>query len=98
MLVIETNVSYDSYGKFCDHQSRIIEINSWEDYVQSYIDGKAKKFQGTMQGFNFHEKYNMSSLKYDNFHLSCDFSNGTQKLAYRLDEVFELGINIDKIE
>jgi len=29
-LIIETNISYDDIGNLCDHQSRVIEVNTWK--------------------------------------------------------------------
>lgn len=93
MLVIETNISYDNLGDFCDHQSRVIEVESWEKYIESYTNNSPKKFNGTMCGYNFFNNYKMSGLQYDEYHLCCDFDNGTKKLAYRLQDEFELKLN-----
>lgn len=34
MKVIETNMIYDIFGDIKDVQSRVVEIQSWEDYVK----------------------------------------------------------------
>ena len=96
MLVIETNISYDN-GEFKDHQNRIIEVDSWEEYVDNFEKRFSKNYAGTMWGRNFRNSELIENLKYDNFHLSCDLINDrykTKKLAYLLDEHYTLKLEI----
>lgn len=78
-----------STGIIKDHQSRIIEANSWNDYTKAFenYDGRAVEFKSltTMIGNTLPREENMYNLEYDEFHLSCIVSNGmfsTKKLAY----------------
>lgn len=102
MLVIETNISYENGIKeFCDHQSRIVIVESWEDYINTYINQESVFYQGTMGGRNFSQISKVSDLEYDDFHLSCDIDNGfwiTKKLAYKVQDEFELTHNIKQKE
>lgn len=94
MLVIETNILEDANGEVADHQSRIIEVGSWDDYVGQYIKNKPLHYRGTMIGFSFKESWEMIDLFYDETHLICEFDDDfgftVMKLAYRLEDEFEL--------
>lgn len=90
--VIETNLSIKD-GKVFDHQSRMVEAESWTEYVDYYkqnikSDRKQSKFK-TVQGMfggSLPRYGDLSELKYDDFHLSCYHTNPygmvTMKLAY----------------
>lgn len=90
MRVIETNLSMkDEVIK--DHQSRIIEVNSWEDYCKAFstYDGDyIDKFKALtpLMGCSIPKNAQIKNLKYDDFHLSCEvvLYNGLidTKLAY----------------
>lgn len=87
--VIETNLSLDGKGIIKDHQNRVVEVNSWEDYCKAFNDycGKPVEFKSLthMIGNSIPKEVVLSNLKYDEFHLSCDIWNGmfkTKKLAY----------------
>ena len=94
MLVIETNISYENGIKeFCDHQSRIVIVDSWDEYVETYINQKSTSYIGTMSGRNFSKMSKILNLEYDDFHLSCDVDNGfmiSKKLAYKAPDEFGL--------
>ncbi|MCL1696351.1 hypothetical protein [Lysinibacillus sp. BPa_S21] len=93
MLIIETNISYNDHKEIEDHQSRIIEANSWEEYILTYQNNKPQNYNGTMCGYNFSRFGKILNLSYDDFHLSCDIYNPitiTKKMAYRLENEYEL--------
>jgi hypothetical protein len=90
MKVIETNISYVN-GIIGDHQSRVIDISSWDDYVDMFrlYDGKAdgdfyNAFGDLMNGYTLPSGATINSLIYDEHHLSCEVNSifRTIKLAY----------------
>lgn len=89
--IIETNLSMKD-GRIYDHQSRILEADSWNDYIQMYeeYDGFATdrfKAISDMIGNSIPKDVEILNLKYDEKHLSCDYKNKdgfiTKKLAYK---------------
>lgn len=92
IMIIETNLSIKD-GEVFDHQSRIVEAESWEAYVDYYKqniepDRKHSNFKSLtrMIGDSLPRYGNITEFKYDNFHLSCIHTNlegmQTMKLAY----------------
>lgn len=76
VYVIETNLSMNE-DKIADHQSRVIEVPSWEEYCAMYenYDGQACSIGRSltqMIGNNINAHRIIENLKYDDFHLSCD--------------------------
>ena len=74
--VIETNLSMNG-DKIADHQSRVIEVPSWEEYCAIYenYSGQActiGKSLTHLSGNNINSHRIIENLTYDNFHLSCD--------------------------
>lgn len=87
--IIETNLSISNSGAIKDHQSRIIEVNSWKDYCKAFdeYDGNAIDFKSltSIIGNSIPKEVKLYYLQYDDFHLSCNIWNGiykTKKLAY----------------
>lgn len=89
--IIETNISMKD-GQIYDHQSRIIEANSWNDYIQMYreYDGFAiDRFKtiSEMIGNSIPKDVEILNLKFDERHLSCDLKHkdgwSEKKLAYK---------------
>lgn len=91
-VIIETNLSLKD-DVVVDHQSRVIEAKSWDEYVEYYrqnieSDRKHSKFKSLtgLFGDSLPRYGNITELKYDNFHLSCYYINPngqvTMKLAY----------------
>ena len=91
-VIIETNLSLKD-GVIVDHQSRVIEAKSWDEYVEYYrqnieSDRKHSKFKSLtgLFGDSLPRYGDIKELKYDNFHLSCYHTNPngqvTMKLAY----------------
>lgn len=83
----------DNSGAIKDHQSRIVEVNSWEQYCKAFdeYDGNAVEFKSltNMIGSTIPREVKLCSIKYDDHHLSCDIWKGmfeTKKLAYLIDE------------
>lgn len=91
--IIETNISTDSTGQICDHQSRLIIVDSWESYIQEIKEGKSVSRSavfGGMHGVTLPERATVLNLKYDDYHLTCDvfLSHNPfyhdKKMAYRI--------------
>ena len=40
--IIETNISIDDKVQIADHQSRIIQVESWESYLEEIKSGETK--------------------------------------------------------
>lgn len=92
--IIETFLSMKD-GKVFDHQSRIVEAESWGEYVNYYkenikSDRQHSKFKSltNLFGDSLPRYGDITELKYDDFHLSCYHTNSdgmvTMKLAYLL--------------
>jgi hypothetical protein len=88
-LVIETNISLDENNNFIDHQSRVVEVDSWDDLVQEVINKKPvirKAYLGIMYGVIIPRNCTIENLVYNDYHLSCDITtyNGfkSKKLLY----------------
>jgi len=89
--VIETNLSIDEENTIKDHQSRVIEVESWEQYVQEIKDCKVvirNAFLGTLHGTTIPTDAKIYDLTYDENHLDCEVINrfgiASRKLAYRI--------------
>jgi hypothetical protein len=84
--VIETNLSMMSWDgeEIADHQSRVIEVDSWQDFINEIKDGKSVDRIGTLWGLTLPRACKIENLKYDDFHLSCDVYTDIKqkKLAY----------------
>jgi len=88
--VIETNLSLDSNENIVDHQSWVIEVENWEDYVNEIKENISvfrKSILGCLSGYTIPKKSEISNIIYDDFHLSCDIYNSagakSKKLAYK---------------
>lgn len=80
-------------NKIMDHQSRIVEANSWEDYCKAFQEyiGDSVEFKSLtlMKGDTIPKNCSVTNLIYDEFHLSCDimkYEIRTKKLAYLVIE------------
>lgn len=94
--VIETNLIIDENNMIRDHQSRIVEADSWNEYCEAHknYDGKAVFFKSkVLKGNSIQSNCKISNLKYDEIHLSCNITklkdNGEEiftdkRLAYRI--------------
>lgn len=86
--IIETNLSMaDDLIK--DHQSRVIEVESWETFVNEIKEKKTitrNSCLGSLYGCTIPRESKVENLIYDEFHLSCDVynyrGNKTKKLVY----------------
>lgn len=94
--IIETNISLDKDNIMKDHQSRVIEAKSWDEYVNYYeqniemnrTESRFKSLTGLV-GSSLPKYGEITELKYDDFHLSCYVTGSnceTLKLAYRVFE------------
>ena len=89
--IIETNLSLDNDNNIVDHQSRVIKIENWEDYINEIKESKTvirNSILGCMYGCSIPRESEIENLKYDDNHLSCDvynwFGRKTKKLAYKV--------------
>jgi hypothetical protein len=88
-LVIETNISLDDKGNFADHQSRVIEVDSWDELVKEVTDKQLvirKAYLGYMYGLTIPKDCTIDNLIIIDYKLSCDITtyNGhkSKKLLY----------------
>jgi hypothetical protein len=88
--VIETNLMLNSINNIEDHQSRVIEVESWESYVAEIKEGKSvyrKSIFGCLDGCSLPEKAQVENLMYDEYHLDCTVIDRhgfiSKKLAYK---------------
>lgn len=86
--VIETNLSIDG-NLIKDHQSRVMEVESWESFVNEIKEKKTtirNSCLGNLSGCTIPRESKIENLIYDEVHLSCDVynfvGNKTKKLAY----------------
>ena len=89
--IIETNISMKD-GQVYDHQSRVVEADSWDEYIEMYeeYDGSPiDRFKtiSDMIGNSIPRDVEILNLKYDEKHLACDFKYKDgwieKKLAYK---------------
>ncbi len=89
--IIETHLSTSISGEF-DHQSRVIEVESWEDYIEDIKNKKSVEYQdllGSMSGRTLPIRdFEIRSLRFDEYHASCTIINFkgqiTEKVMYRI--------------
>ena len=88
--VIETNLSIDNNDNIVDHQSRVIEVESWEKFINEIKECKSmyrNSILGCLDGCSIPRKSEVKNLKYDDYHLSCDIYNyvgvKSKKLVYK---------------
>jgi hypothetical protein len=86
--IIETNLSVNE-DKIMDHQSRIIEVDSWEGYIKEIKEGYFVLRNGSMYGATLPKDSKVYSLRFDSFHLSYSIydrlGRKTTKLAYLIN-------------
>lgn len=91
--LIETNISLNSNGELADHQSRVIEVDSWDKYMNDLKECKPVHYDGTMVGFTVPRQSQIENLKYDKSHASCTVTNycgdKTLKLVYKINKTGE---------
>lgn len=87
--IIETNLSLDACNEIKDHQARVIEVESWEDYINEIKENKSiirNSYLGNLHGTTISSQSIVVNLTYDNKHLDCDIINRfgfiIRKLAY----------------
>jgi hypothetical protein len=89
--VIETNLYLDHEDNIKDHQSRVIEVESWDDFINEVKEAKCitrSAYLGSMYGVTIPRSAKVENLIYDDFHLACDVYNyagqKTKKLCYKV--------------
>lgn len=90
--IIETNLSMDG-DKICDLQSRVIEVESWDDFIDEFIVAESVVREciiGNLYGVTIPRSATIEGLIYDERTLRCDIYNyhgaKTTKLAYLVRE------------
>lgn len=90
--VIESNLSIGKDKFIIDFQSRVVEAESWEEYVRSFeeYDGLAVEFLhvSNMIGNSIPKNAKITNLNYDDRHLSCEIHKDDfiiYKLAYKCE-------------
>lgn len=94
MKIVETNISYSNVLE--DHQSRILEIPSWEEYCDLYrdCDGRAtgdkyKCVYNQLLGYVLPKNATIVDLKIDDNHLTCNMTLWNGMPQYKLAFVVE---------
>ena len=89
--VIETNLSVNPDNIIMDHQSRVIEVESWESYINEIKEGRSISRldrYGSVNGCSFPIGCILDNLKFDEFHLSYNAMRNGQlwgkSLAYKI--------------
>ena len=90
--IIETNLSCDNDWHIKDHQSRMIEVPTWEEYISLFknydgvASGRDYKCITNMDGCVLPHNAKLLDKEFDEFHLKCKmklFTGFNQiKLAY----------------
>ena len=90
--IIETNLSMEG-DIIQDHQSRVIQAESWESFVEEIKNARfvmRNAFIGLMYGNSVPRSSTIENFISDEKHLSCDIYNyakvKTRKLAYLAEE------------
>ena len=91
---------YNKDLEFKDHQSRIIEFDDWEKYIDFFLNyngdyvNNCNSVYGCLMGVTLPKHATITNLEYDNYHLSCDvilFDMSVCKtLAYLIEESEEI--------
>lgn len=94
--IIETNLSTTYGGEIIDHQSRVIEVSSWNEYVDLFKTyhgepmGDYRAILGSMHGYVLPKGCILNGLGYDGHHLTCTVRHfdgtSSKKLAYKTYE------------
>lgn len=91
LKVIETNISLNPNDEktILDHQARVIEIESWESYIEEILTGEAvyrkATFGSKMEGYSFPLDSVIEDFKSDEHHLSYTIISDTgtgKSMAY----------------
>jgi len=89
--VIETNMSVNLDGEIKDHQSRVIEVESWGSYIQEIMNEKSAERRsviGNLHGKTIPSNATVYDLEHDDFHLSYvlynKFGIWAKKFAYKV--------------
>jgi len=87
--IIETNISTDGNIRMVDFQSRIIEVDSWDSYVNEIGNGDSvsrRASVGWQDGYSILPGCRIENFSYNDHTLKCDVYNRdglhSKKLAY----------------
>lgn len=91
--VIETNLSLKQGCDIMDHQSRVIEVDSWDEYLNEIKNGECVRrvsYLGFMDGVTIPKKCRVFNFVSDDTHASCEVvlwdGTITKKLMYMIRE------------
>lgn len=91
--VIETNIMLKQGCDITDHQSRVIEVTSWENYLAEIESGECvdrKASIGNLYGCSMPRNCKILDFTKDDLHASCSFTrydgSVVKKLMYRIVE------------
>jgi hypothetical protein len=85
LKVIETNIFYNN-DIVADHQSRLIEVDSWDEYISLYNNYNGEptgEYKGNLMGYTLPKNAHIDSLTYDKFHLRCNLILWNNQLALK---------------
>lgn len=94
MKIVETNIIY-SESTLCDHQSRVLEIPSWEEYCDLYINydgspvGDYENVYRQLIGYTLPKGATIIDLLIDDVHLTCNMNLWDGSPQYKLAYVIE---------
>jgi hypothetical protein len=95
LKIVETNIIYEGLT-FHDHQTRVLEISSWEEYCDLYrnydgtpVGDKYKCVYNEMQGYVLPKNATILGLHIDDFHLTCDLNLWNEAPHYKLAYIIE---------
>jgi hypothetical protein len=84
--IIETNLIMEN-NIIMDHQSRVVNVNNWNDYIEEIKHSEPVSRTGSLHGYTILPSSKVSNLRYDEYHGSCDVTNKlgeSKKLFYRI--------------
>lgn len=91
ITIIETNLSIDITNTIKDFQSRVIEVENWNNYIQEIKECRTiERYSvlGNLYGASMPRESKVENLFYDDVHLSCDVINRfgfrIKKLVYKI--------------
>jgi hypothetical protein len=89
--IIETNISLNENDEIMDHQARVVEVESWQEFIEEAKNHKSisrVSLIGVCHGLSFPLSGKIENLKYNDHTLSCNITlwNGlkTKKLVYKV--------------
>lgn len=82
VLIAETIINFDKNGNTHDHQSRVIEVESWNQYTHEIIHGmhvEHRNYLGNIIGCSIPLDCRVENIGGNHEKLSCDVYNSLNK-------------------